>query len=132
MEKFARLDTTVTVIDAFSMLHDFHTADLISNRQDDVPEEDDRTVTDLMVDQIEFADVIIVNKIAKVNATAKQSILSVISKLNHRAKVLESNFGKIDVKEILGTSLFDLERARLGFGWLEDINQMTVREVNGR
>lgn len=63
MEKFAKLDTTVTVIDTFTMLHDFDTADLISARRDDVTPEDERTVSDLMVDQIEFADIIILNKI---------------------------------------------------------------------
>lgn len=62
LEKFARLDTTVTVIDAFTMMHDFDTADLLSSRRDDVTPEDERTVSDLMVDQIEFADVIILNK----------------------------------------------------------------------
>lgn len=63
LDKFARLDTTVTVIDAFTMLNDFDTADLLSGRRDDVTPEDERTVSDLMVDQIEFADVIILNKI---------------------------------------------------------------------
>ena len=62
LEKFARLDTTVTVIDAFTLFHDFETADLLSARRDDVTPEDERTVSDLMVDQIEFADVIILNK----------------------------------------------------------------------
>lgn len=63
LDKFARLDTTVTVIDAFTMLNDFDTADLLSGRRDDVTPEDERTVSDLMVDQIEFADVIILNKL---------------------------------------------------------------------
>jgi G3E family GTPase len=63
VEKFAKLDTTVTVIDAFTMMNDFDTDDLLSNRRDDTTPEDDRTVSDLMVDQIEFADVIILNKI---------------------------------------------------------------------
>lgn len=69
MEKFAHLDTTVTVIDAFTMLHDFDTADILSCRRDDVTPEDERTVSDLMVDQIEFADVIILNKIDMVSIT---------------------------------------------------------------
>jgi G3E family GTPase len=63
LDRFARLDTTVTVIDTFTMLNDFDTADLLSCRRDDVTPEDERTVSDLMVDQIEFADVIILNKI---------------------------------------------------------------------
>lgn len=72
VEKFARLDTTVTVIDAFTMFHDFETAELLSSRRDDVVPEDERTVSDLMVDQIEFADVIILNKTEMVRGcTAK-------------------------------------------------------------
>lgn len=67
LEKFAHLDTTVTVIDTFTMLNDFDTADLISSRRDDVTPEDERTVSDLMVDQIEFADIIVLNKIDMVS-----------------------------------------------------------------
>lgn len=67
LEKFARLDTTVTVIDTFTMLNDFDTADLLSSRRDDVTPEDERTVSDLMVDQIEFADIIVLNKIDMVS-----------------------------------------------------------------
>jgi G3E family GTPase len=63
IEKVARLDTTVTVIDAFTILNDFHTSDLISSRRDDVVPEDERTVSDLMVDQIEFAEIIVLNKV---------------------------------------------------------------------
>lgn len=63
LEKFAKLDTTVTVIDSFTMLNDFDTEDLLSARRDDVTAEDERTVSDLMVDQIEFANVIILNKL---------------------------------------------------------------------
>lgn len=62
LEKFARLDTTVTVIDAFTIYNDFETDDMLSSRRDDVQPEDERTVSDLMVDQIEFADVIVLNK----------------------------------------------------------------------
>lgn len=69
------MDTTVTVIDAFTMLNDFDTADLLSGRRDDVVPEDERSVSDLMVDQIEFADVIILNKIDMVRLATKKIIL---------------------------------------------------------
>lgn len=62
LARFARLDTTATVIDAFTIMHDFDTEDMLSARRHDVAAEDERTVSDLMVDQIEFADVIILNK----------------------------------------------------------------------
>ncbi|KAL7765686.1 hypothetical protein ACKLNR_003602 [Fusarium oxysporum f. sp. zingiberi] len=132
LEKFARLDTTVTVIDAFTMLHDFDTSDLLSSRRDDVTPEDERTVSDLMVDQIEFADVIILNKLDMVDVSTKPRLLDLIKKLNHRAKILESSYGKVDVKQIVNTGMFNLQVAQSGYGWLQDLHAMTVREVNGR
>ncbi|KAL4729776.1 hypothetical protein ACLX1H_004203 [Fusarium chlamydosporum] len=132
LEKFARLDTTVTVIDAFTMLHDFDTSDLLSSRRDDVTPEDERTVSDLMVDQIEFADVIILNKLDMVDASTKPRLLDLIKKLNHRAKIIESSYGKVDVKKIVNTGMFNLQVAQSGYGWLQDLHAMTVREVNGR
>ncbi|KAL3298146.1 PiT family inorganic phosphate transporter [Colletotrichum asianum] len=132
VDKFARLDTTVTVIDAFTIFNDFHTSDLLSSRRDDVVPEDERTVSDLMVDQIEFADVIVLNKVDMVTKTDLARVLDLIKKLNPRAKVLEANYGKIDVKEIVNTNTFDLKVAQSGVGWLQDLHAMTVREVNGR
>lgn len=87
------------------MFHDFETADLLSARRDDVTPEDERTVSDLMVDQIEFADVIVLNKIDMVGKKDRTRILDLIKKLNHRAKVIESNYGKIEVKEIVNTGM---------------------------
>lgn len=132
LEKFARLDTTCTVIDAFTMFHDFETVDLISARRDDVTPEDERTVSDLMVDQIEFADVIVLNKIDSVDAASRDSVRSLIKKLNHRAKIVECNYGKVPVAEIVNTGMFNIELAQTGYGWLQDLHAMTVREVNGR
>lgn len=63
LEKFARLDTTCTVVDAFTIFNDFETADLLSSRRDDVVPEDERTVSDLLVDQLEFSDVVVCNKL---------------------------------------------------------------------
>ncbi|ATY62813.1 metal chaperone [Cordyceps militaris] len=132
LEKFAKLDTTVTVIDTFTMLHDFDTADLISSRRDDVTPEDERTVSDLMVDQIEFADIIILNKIDMVSKETRTRIVDLVKKLNHRAKIMESSYGKVDVKQLVNTGLFKMDVAQTGYGWLQDLHAMTVREVNGK
>ncbi|KAG8624424.1 hypothetical protein KVT40_007491 [Elsinoe batatas] len=132
LEKFARLDTTCTVIDAFTLFHDFETTDLLSSRRDDVVPEDERTVSDLMVDQIEFADVVVLNKIDMVDQKTRNRMSALIKKLNHRAKILQSSYGKIDVKEIVNTGMFNLERAQTGYGWLQDLHAMTLREVNGK
>lgn len=132
LEKFAKLDTTCTVIDAFTMFHDFETTDLLSSRRDDVTPEDERTVSDLMVDQIEFADVILLNKTDRINEADRGRVRDLIKKLNHRAKVIECSYGKIEVREIVNTGMFNLELAQTGYGWLQDLHAMTVREVNGR
>ncbi|KJK74736.1 hypothetical protein H634G_10048 [Metarhizium anisopliae BRIP 53293] len=132
LEKFAHLDTTVTVIDAFTMLNDFDTADILSSRRNDVTPEDERTVSDLMVDQIEFADVIILNKVDMIDEETKTAAISLIKKLNHRAKIIQSTRGKVEVKELVNTGLFKLDVAQSGYGWLQDLHEMTVREVNGR
>ncbi|KAI7506942.1 hypothetical protein KC347_g7282 [Hortaea werneckii] len=116
LEKFARLDTTCTVIDAFTMFHDFETSDLLSARRDD----------------IEFADVIVLNKTDMVDAKTKQRILDLMKKLNHRAKIIETSYGKLNVKEIVNTGMFNLEAAQTGYGWLQDLHEMTLRQVNGK
>ncbi|KAI6998693.1 hypothetical protein KC363_g4570 [Hortaea werneckii] len=116
LEKFARLDTTCTVIDAFTMFHDFETSDLLSARRDD----------------IEFADVIVLNKTDMVDAKTKQRILDLMKKLNHRAKIIETSYGKLNVKEIVNTGMFNLEAAQTGYGWLQDLHEMTLRQVDGK
>ncbi|KFA52282.1 hypothetical protein S40293_00607 [Stachybotrys chartarum IBT 40293] len=130
--KFAYLDTTVTVIDAFTMFNDFNTGDLMSARRNDIEKEDERTVSDLMVDQIEFADVIIVNKVDMVSAETKGRILNLIKTMNHRAKIIEAVHGKMDSKEIVNTKLFRMDVAQTGYGWLQDLHEMTLRQVNGK
>ncbi|TWU70500.1 hypothetical protein ED733_000183 [Metarhizium rileyi] len=132
LQKYAHLDTTVTVIDAFTMLNDFDTADILSCRRDDVTPEDERTVSDLMVDQIEFADVIILNKLDMIDEETKTEAMSLIKKLNHRARIIQSTRGKVEVRELVNTGLFKLDVAQSGYGWLQDLHEMTVREVNGR
>ncbi|KAK3062523.1 hypothetical protein LTS18_003896, partial [Coniosporium uncinatum] len=132
LEKFARLDTTVTVVDAFTIFNDSETDELLSSRRDDVVPEDERTISDLMVDQIEFADVIVLNKLDMVSGDIRCQVKSLITKLNHRAKILESEFDKIDVKQIVNTGLFNMELAQTGYGWSQDLHEMILRQVNGK
>ena len=63
------------------------------------------------------------------DAPTRDRIIDLITKLNRRAKLLESSYGKIDVKEIVNTGMFDMEHARTGYGWLQDLHEMTLREV---
>ncbi|GAB1217513.1 hypothetical protein ATERTT37_006752 [Aspergillus terreus] len=130
LHTLARLDTTVTVIDAFNLLSNFDTAEFLSDRygSQTIPE-DERTISDLMVDQIEFADVIIVNKIETVRDETRTRIRSILQLLNPAAKVLETSYSRVDVKEILDTGRFDFLKAASGAGWLRSLHEMTKRET---
>lgn len=130
MGKFARLDTTVTVIDTFTMYNDFNTADLLSSRRDDVTPEDERTVSDLMVDQIEFADVIILNKTDAVNKAVLAETEALVRTLNREAKILHASFGKVNVGELVNTGLFSLDKAQTSSGWMRDLHELMLREVS--
>jgi G3E family GTPase len=118
LHQLARLDTTDSVIDTFNLFHNFGTSEFLSNRygKDAIIPEDERTIADLMVDQLEFADIIIVNKIDCVDIETKQRVLALVKKLNPNAKVIEARCSAIDVKEIINTNMFNFEKAATGTG----------------
>lgn len=128
LHTIAKLDTTVTLIDAFNLLSNFDTAEFLSDRygSNQIIPEDERTISDLMVDQIEFADVLIINKIESVDEMTRERIRQLLNLLNPQAKVLEASFAKVDVKEIIGTGRFDFIKAASGAGWLRSLHEMTV------
>ncbi|KAJ5259244.1 hypothetical protein N7478_012225 [Penicillium angulare] len=129
LHTMARLDTTVTVIDAFNLLSNFDTAEFLSDRygREEIVPEDERTISDLMVDQIEFADVLIINKIETIDEATREKILQLIKLLNPDAKVLTSSYSQVDVREIVDTGKFDFIRAASGAGWLRSLHEMTIQ-----
>ncbi|KAJ5490793.1 COBW domain-containing protein [Penicillium diatomitis] len=131
LHKIARLDTTVTVIDAFNLLSNFDTAEFLSDRygRDEIIPEDERTISDLMVDQIEFADVLMINKIETVDSATRERITRLINLLNPNAKVLLSSYSQVDVREIVATNRFDFVRAASGSGWLRSLHEMTLQQT---
>ncbi|KAL4737120.1 CobW/HypB/UreG, nucleotide-binding domain-containing protein [Aspergillus similis] len=128
LHTLARLDTTVTVIDTFNLLSNFDTAEFLSDRygSDAIIPEDERTISDLMVDQIEFADVLIMNKIETVDEQTKTKIRRLIGMLNPDAKLIETSYSRVDVREIIGTGRFDFIKAASGAGWLRSLHEMSV------
>ncbi|KAL2869537.1 CobW domain protein [Aspergillus lucknowensis] len=128
LHTMAKLDTTVTVIDAFNLLSNFDTTEFLSDRygRDEIVPEDERTISDLMVDQIEFADVLIMNKIETVPEETRGKIRRLIGLLNPDAKLIECSYSKVDVKEIIGTGRFNFLKAASGAGWLRSLHEMTV------
>uniref|UniRef100_M4BG74 CobW C-terminal domain-containing protein n=1 Tax=Hyaloperonospora arabidopsidis (strain Emoy2) TaxID=559515 RepID=M4BG74_HYAAE len=124
LRDIAQLDTCVTVVDAATFFHVFDDprmlADVEANREQ-LPEGDTRTITDLLIDQIEFADIILVNKTDLVPAKDVEAIEKVLRRLNSYAKIERTIKSRVDPKTILGTKLFSFERASSQTGWLESL-----------
>lgn len=123
LSKVARLDTCVTLVDAVNFVQDFATADFLVDRQTDAPEEDDRNISDLQVDQVEFADIVVVNKCDLVSRHEVNRIKGVVGKLNPNAKVVSTVGSQLDLTEILNTRLFSYEKAVLSAGWLRSLHE---------
>ncbi|WP_166171506.1 zinc metallochaperone GTPase ZigA [Acinetobacter sp. SA01] len=121
LNEFARLDTMVTVVDAFNFLKDYSSYDSLQQRGESLGEQDERTVVDLLIDQIEFCDVIILNKVDLINEEEKQRLFAILNKLNPRAKIEISEFGQVDLDKVLNTGLFDFNEASQAPGWLKEL-----------
>lgn len=123
LSKFSYIDTMVTVVDAFNFFKDFGSLERLMDRELTDMEGDDRTIVNLLTDQVEFANVIILNKADLVTEETIGILRSTIKKLNPNAKIIESSFSKVSPKEILNTGRFDFEEAEQSAGWLEELNK---------
>ncbi len=117
----ARLDTMVTVVDAVNLLHDYSSHDFLRDRGETLGEEDDRTLVHLLTDQIEFADVVILNKVADAEPQQVDAARKIIRSLNADAKIIETNHSKVGTDEILDTGLFDYEKAHEHPMWAKEL-----------
>lgn len=132
LNTLTNLDTCVTLVDAKSFLENLETTDFLEDRYGNNNQgELERTITDLLVDQIEFADVIILNKISTVNEDTLKKVGNIIKTLNPIAKIIKTNYAKVDIKDVVNTHLYDFEKASTSAGWLHSLNEMTVREGYG-
>lgn len=129
LNKLASLDTCVTVVDAVNFIASFETTDFLADRFGDNGQgESERTITDLMVDQIEFSDVIILNKVDSVGKKTLEKIVKIVKNLNPVAKIIPTNYCKVDLKEIINTGKYDFDKASSSAGWLQSIQEMAIRE----
>lgn len=119
LSDFARLDTMVTVVDAFNFKRQFHEAALLTEAGQALSDEDDRNLSDLLTDQVEFANVIVLNKTDLVSQAELSDVLGLIRTLNPEAVVITTSNSKVDLKQILNTGLFDFEKASQAPGWLK-------------
>ncbi len=120
---YCRLDTMVTVVDANRFWHDFGSGDSLLSRKQAVGEEDTRNIADLLIDQIEFCNVLVLNKTDLVKEEDLQKLEQVIRKLQPEAKIIRAQYSKIEPNKILNTQLFDFEKASESAGWLKELNQ---------
>lgn len=119
----ARLDTMVTVVDSARFFEDFDSLDKLADRpeQGAATPADERTIVDLLVDQVEFADVILLNKTDLVSTADLGAIERLVRKLNPRAKIQHTQHSKVPLKSVLNTGLFDFETAATSPGWLQEL-----------
>ena len=125
----AKLDTMVTVVDAVNFLKDYEEAKYLQETGESLGEDDDRSVADLLVDQIEFADLILISKTDLVSPSDKERLTAILKALNTDAKIIPIAHGKVDTDEVLNTGLFDFEKAQQAPGWLKEMRGEHVPET---
>lgn len=121
LSDLARLDTMVTVVDAGNLLKNYSSQDFLRDGAESLGDEDERTLVDLLVEQIEFANVIILNKTDLIDAEELKTVYSVIRGLNIKAKVIETTLGQVDLDEIMDTKLFSFEEAQEHPLWAQEL-----------
>ncbi len=125
----ARLDTMVTVVDGVNFLQDFHAAESLASRGETLGEEDERSITDLLIEQIEFADVILISKIDLISSAEREELTAILGRLNTQAEILPMSMGRVPLAKILDTGRFDFERAAQAPGWLKEMRGEHVPET---
>lgn len=125
----ARLDTMVTVVDAVNFLVDYDEAKSLQETGESLGEEDERSVADLLVDQVEFADVILISKTDLIEPASLERLIAVLKTLNTEAKIIPIIQGQVDIDQILDTNLFDFSRAQQAPGWLKEMRGEHVPET---
>ncbi|MFY0475877.1 zinc metallochaperone GTPase ZigA [Achromobacter marplatensis] len=124
----ARLDTMVTVVDAFNFLRDYASQDSLAERGETLGNEDARTVVDLLIEQVEFCDVIVLNKTDLVEPDELARLEAMLGQLNPRAHIIRSEFGRVPMASVLDTGRFDFEAAAQAPGWLKTLRGEHVPE----
>ena len=118
----ARLDSMVTVVDAASLLKDYGSTDFLADRGESLGEDDERTLVDLLVDQIEFADTIILNKVSDARPQDLAAARQIVRGLNPDAVVMETDRSAVALRDVLGTGRFDFDKAHEHPLWFKELN----------
>ena len=125
----ARLDTMVTVVDGVNFLRDFHGAEMLASRGETLAEDDERSITDLLIEQVEFADVILISKIDLIASAEREELTAILGRLNTHAEIVPMSMGRVPLAKILNTGRFDFDRAAEAPGWLKEMRGEHVPET---
>ncbi len=129
LSDLARLDTMVTVVDGLNFLRDYEAADSLATRGETMGEEDERSISDLLIEQVEFADVILVSKIDLISQHEREELSAILRSLNARARIVPMVMGQVALADIIDTGLFDFELAAQAPGWLQELRGEHVAET---
>ncbi|MCI0915055.1 zinc metallochaperone GTPase ZigA [Pseudomonas putida] len=129
LSDMARLDTMVTVVDGLNFLRDYQAADSLASRGETLGDDDERSISDLLIEQVEFADVLLLSKIDLISQHEREELIAILRSLNARAKILPMVMGQVPLVQILDTGLFDFELAAQAPGWLQELRGEHVPET---
>ncbi len=129
LSRFSYVDTMVTVVDAFNFIKDFSSSDYLTTRELTDIEGDDRTIVNLLTDQIEFANVILINKIDLVAKEQLEELKAIINSLNPEAKIIFTKQSEVELTKVINTGLFDYEKAEASAGWIKELENEHVPET---
>ncbi|MES9684949.1 GTP-binding protein [Gottfriedia acidiceleris] len=122
------LDTMVTVVDANRFWEDYSSGETLLDRKQGTDETDIREIADLLLEQVEFADVIILNKIDFLEEHDVKELTAFLKKINAQAKIIPATFSNVDLKSVLNTHLFDFDKASQAAGWIKELNEEHIPE----
>ncbi|MFW0700219.1 zinc metallochaperone GTPase ZigA [Pantoea sp. R13S299] len=128
LSAYARLDSMITVVDGFNFLRDYRSVDDLQSRGESLGEQDERSVVDLLVDQIEFCDLLVLNKTDLLSQSQLHELQGMLRALNPDALIVNSEFGQVPLDCLLNTRRFDFDRAAQAPGWLQTLRDEHLPE----
>ena len=129
LSKFSYVDTMVTVVDAYNFMNDFSSPEYLTDRNLSDIDGDERTIVNLLTDQVEFANVILLNKVDLVNDQELRNLYDILHKLNPEAKIIQTNHSKVNFKDVINTGMFDFDKAESSAGWIKELENEHIPET---
>tara|TARA_X000000950_G_C13879546_1_gene646307 strand:- start:902 stop:2125 length:1224 start_codon:yes stop_codon:yes gene_type:complete len=121
----SRLDTMVTVVDTANLIKNYSSTDFLKDQEENLGQDDERTLVDLLVEQIEFANVILLNKIDLVSKAELKTVEAIVRGLNAKAKIIKTKSSQVEIEEVIGSGLFNLEEAKEHPLWAQELYNFT-------